>query len=97
VRYNFDQLHALTIEQQHTARLQPCLSPVWDTALALRALAVSGLPADGPAASRCVDWLLDKEVTRRGDWANYAPAPPAGWFFEYHNEFYPDVDDTAMV
>jgi squalene-hopene/tetraprenyl-beta-curcumene cyclase len=97
VRYNFDQLNALTIEQQHTARLQPCLSPVWDTALALRALAASGLPADGPAASRCVDWLLDKEVTRRGDWANYAPAPPAGWFFEYHNEFYPDVDDTAMV
>jgi squalene-hopene/tetraprenyl-beta-curcumene cyclase len=46
---------------------------------------------------RAINWLLDKEVTRRGDWAQYAPAAPAGWFFEYHNEFYPDVDDTAMV
>jgi squalene-hopene/tetraprenyl-beta-curcumene cyclase len=97
MRYNFDQLDALTIEQQHTARLQPCLSPVWDTALALRALAVSGLPANDPAASRAVSWLLEKEVTRRGDWATYVSTPPGGWFFEYHNEFYPDVDDTAMV
>ncbi len=117
MRYNFDQLNALTIEQQHTARLQPCLSPVWDTALALRALAVSehergreSLAVAGsqsPATDfrqrlptplgRATNWLLDKEVTRRGDWAEYAPAAPAGWFFEYHNEFYPDVDDTAMV
>jgi squalene-hopene/tetraprenyl-beta-curcumene cyclase len=117
MRYNFDQLNALTIEQQHTARLQPCLSPVWDTALALRALAVSdkergreslaGEDHQSPAIDlrqrlptplgRATNWLLEKEVTRRGDWAQYAPATPAGWFFEYHNEFYPDVDDTAMV
>jgi squalene-hopene/tetraprenyl-beta-curcumene cyclase len=97
VRYNFDQLKALTIEQQHTARLQPCLSPVWDTALALRALAVSGVAPENPGAERATKWLLDKEITRRGDWATYVSALPAGWFFEYHNEFYPDVDDTAMV
>lgn len=97
MRYNFDQLNALTIEQQHTARLQPCLSPVWDTALTLRSLAVCGLTSDEPAAAKTVNWLLEKEVTRRGDWAEHAAAPPAGWFFEYHNEFYPDVDDTAMV
>jgi len=97
VRYNLDQLDALTIEQQHTARLQPCLSPVWDTALALRALAASGSQPDDAPASRAVSWLLDKEVTRLGDWATYVSAPAAGWFFEYHNEFYPDVDDTAMV
>ncbi|HZN34335.1 MAG TPA: squalene--hopene cyclase [Pirellulaceae bacterium] len=97
LRYNFDQLAALTIEQQHTARLQPCLSPVWDTAIALRALAASGIAAEEPAAALATDWLLDKEVSRRGDWATHADAPPAGWFFEYHNEFYPDVDDTAMV
>jgi len=97
VQYNFEQLKALTIEQQHTARLQPCKSPVWDTALTLRALAVSGVSAEQPAAARAIEWLLDKEVTRRGDWAEYASAPPAGWFFEYQNEFYPDVDDTAMV
>jgi squalene-hopene/tetraprenyl-beta-curcumene cyclase len=95
LQYNFDQLASLTIEHEHTARLQPCLSPVWDTSIALRSLAVSGAPdAD---VERAVDWLLDKEVTRRGDWSTYAKAPPAGWFFEYHNEFYPDVDDTAMV
>ena len=97
LRYNFDQLKLLTIEQQHTARLQPCLSPVWDTAIALRAVANSGLPLDDAAAARAVDWLLNKEVTRRGDWATYVHSPPAGWFFEHHNEFYPDVDDTAMV
>lgn len=115
MRYNFDQLKALTIEQQYTARLQPCKSPVWDTALTLRALAVSqsmrgddvesATAASGdsrpPLASlaidKAIDWLLDKEVTRRGDWAEYASSPPAGWFFEYQNEFYPDVDDTAMV
>jgi squalene-hopene/tetraprenyl-beta-curcumene cyclase len=97
MRYNFDQLKALTIEQEYTARLQPCLSPVWDTALTLRSLAVSGVCEDDDAAVKTVDWLLDKEVTRRGDWAKHALAPPAGWFFEYHNEFYPDVDDTAMV
>jgi squalene-hopene/tetraprenyl-beta-curcumene cyclase len=97
LRYNFDQLKDLTIEQQHTARLQPCRSPVWDTALVLRALAAAGLPENDDDASRAIDWLLDKEVSRRGDWATYVNAPPAGWFFEYHNEFYPDVDDTAMV
>ena len=95
LQYNFDQLASLTIEQQHTARLQPCLSPVWDTAIALRSLAVSG--ADEAATGRAADWLLDKEVTRPGDWSTHAKSPPAGWFFEYHNEFYPDVDDTAMV
>jgi squalene-hopene/tetraprenyl-beta-curcumene cyclase len=95
--------------------LQPCLSPEWDTALAVRALAASERGRESLAVAdhqslstdsrqrlptplgRAVDWLLDKEVTRRGDWAEHASAAPAGWFFEYHNEFYPDVDDTAMV
>jgi squalene-hopene/tetraprenyl-beta-curcumene cyclase len=57
----------------------------------------SGLTLDDERAKRAASWLLGKEVTRAGDWANYASAPPGGWFFEYHNEFYPDVDDTAMV
>jgi squalene-hopene/tetraprenyl-beta-curcumene cyclase len=110
LQYNFDQLRALTIEQQHTARLQPCLSPVWDTALTLRALAASSNAKDDAAVvpdvavindelaePKAVEWLLHKEVTRRGDWSEYVRAAPAGWFFEYHNDFYPDVDDTAMV
>src|SRR5205823_9321828 len=77
--------------------LQPCLSPVWDTALALRALPASGVLADDTAMIRATDWLLDKEVTRCGDWGTHVSNPPGGWFFEHHNEFYPDVDDTAMV
>jgi squalene-hopene/tetraprenyl-beta-curcumene cyclase len=97
LRYNFDQLRALTIEVDDTARLQPCLSPVWDTTLVLRGLAGCGMSlADAPVAA-AVDWLLDKEVTRPGDWSTSVHVPPGGWFFEHHNEFYPDVDDTAMA
>jgi squalene-hopene/tetraprenyl-beta-curcumene cyclase len=70
---------------------------VWDTTIALRAVAGCGLSlADGPVAA-AVDWLLDKEVTRPGDWSHNVSADPGGWFFEHHNEFYPDVDDTAMA
>jgi squalene-hopene/tetraprenyl-beta-curcumene cyclase len=102
LKYNFDQLRALTIEERDTARLQPCLSPVWDTTIALRALAGCGLAlsseVDGqwPIAS-AVDWLLDKEVSRPGDWSQNVAVAPGGWYFEHHNEFYPDVDDTAMA
>ena len=97
VRYNFEQLDALVLEDDRAARLQPCLSPVWDTALALRSLAVSQLPMNDARLARAIDWLLDKEVTREGDWVERVDASPGGWFFEYRNEFYPDVDDTAMV
>jgi squalene-hopene/tetraprenyl-beta-curcumene cyclase len=97
VRYNFEQLDALVLEDDSAARLQPCLSPIWDTAIALRALAVSEMPLQEPRLARAVDWLLEKEVTREGDWAERVDAAPGGWFFEYRNEFYPDVDDTAMV
>jgi squalene-hopene/tetraprenyl-beta-curcumene cyclase len=97
LRYNFDQLRGLTIEDDETARLQPCLSPVWDTTIALRALAGAGLALGDEPVDRAVDWLLDKEVTRPGDWSHNVAAPPGGWYFEHHNEFYPDVDDTAMA
>ncbi|MDX1948272.1 MAG: prenyltransferase/squalene oxidase repeat-containing protein [Pirellulaceae bacterium] len=97
VQYNFDQLRALTIEERDSARLQPCLSPVWDTTLAMRALAGAGLSPRHPAIATATDWLLDKEVTRAGDWAETVNVAPGGWFFEHHNDFYPDVDDTAMA
>ena len=78
--------------------MQPCVSPVWDTAIATIALADASLPADHPAWGRAVDWLLDKEVRRPGDWAINGPrVEPTGWHFQFHNEFYPDLDDTAMV
>jgi squalene-hopene/tetraprenyl-beta-curcumene cyclase len=97
VRECFEQLDALVLEDDHAARLQPCLSPVWDTAIALRSLAISGSQLADLPAMKAVDWLLDKEVTREGDWAERVDAAAGGWFFEYRNEFYPDVDDSAMA
>jgi squalene-hopene/tetraprenyl-beta-curcumene cyclase len=97
VRYNFEQLADLTIEEDETVRLQPCKSPVWDTAITLRALAAAGKKLPDRAVARAVDWLLDKEVTQTGDWAARVACEPGGWFFEHHNEYYPDVDDTVMV
>ena len=97
VRYCDEQLHSLVIQNDDSARLQPCKSPVWDTALVLRALAGSGVKPHDPQIQQAVRWLLDKEVTRPGDWAQTVQCKPGGWFFEHHNEFYPDTDDTAMV
>ena len=97
MRYCRERLEKLLIEQEDCAWLQPCESPVWDTAITLRALAAAGVPSKHAGARRAVDWLLDREVTRRGDWAQSVAAEPGGWAFEYANEFYPDVDDTIMV
>lgn len=78
-------------------RLEACQSPVWDTALAVTALADAGLPGH-PAVARATDWLLAEEVRVRGDWAVRAPGLAAGgWAFEFDNDLYPDVDDTAEV
>jgi squalene-hopene/tetraprenyl-beta-curcumene cyclase len=77
--------------------MQPCFSPVWDTAIAAHALGESGV-APEPALRKVADWLLTKEVRRKGDWSTKRPkTEPSGWAFEFNNEFYPDVDDTAMV
>lgn len=81
-----------------TWHMQPCFSPVWDTGIALYALADCGLNAT-PEAERACDWLRAKECRFVGDWKNNVKGdvPFSGWFFEYHNAYYPDVDDTAMV
>ncbi len=92
------QLEDLMIEENGTTRLQPCFSPVWDTALSLNALADTQLAGDHPAIQRAARWLLAREVRRKGDWSLTNPGvEPGGWFFEYRNAFYPDTDDTAMV
>ena len=87
------------IEEDDTLRLQPCFSPVWDTALTLNALADAGVPGDAPGAStRRRAGCSSKEVRRPGDWSLRNPGlEPGGWLFEYRNGFYPDIDDTAMV
>jgi squalene-hopene/tetraprenyl-beta-curcumene cyclase len=78
-------------------RMQPCLSPVWDTVLASYALLQAGVSPEAPALQRATTWLLAKQTRRPGDWAIRNPAPPGGWYFEHRNEFYPDVDDTCMA
>jgi squalene-hopene/tetraprenyl-beta-curcumene cyclase len=81
-------------------RLRPeaCQSPVWDTAIAVLALRAVGLPANDPRLQTAGDWLLREEVTVRGDWAVRRPElAPGGWAFEFDNDLYPDVDDTAVV
>ncbi len=77
---------------------QPCVSPIWDTCLSVSALREAGLPADHEAIKDAVDWLFQKLITSRGDWAYRAPdLEPAGWAFQFENTYYPDVDDTPMV
>jgi squalene-hopene/tetraprenyl-beta-curcumene cyclase len=79
-------------------RLEACQSPVWDTCLALTALLDAGVAADEPEVCRAVDWLLGEEIRVRGDWAVKRPGlEPAGWAFEFANDGYPDIDDTAEV
>jgi squalene-hopene/tetraprenyl-beta-curcumene cyclase len=80
-------------------RIQPCFSPVWDTAITAVCLADSGIPADAPALQKGAAWLLEKEVRHvRGDWHVKNPHPEnSGWAFEFNNNFYPDVDDTWKV
>ena len=88
----------LFVDDPEDFRIQPCLSPVWDTAINVISLAESGLPTDDPALRRAAKWLLEKEVRIRGDWQfNNSHPEASGWPFEYNNVYYPDVDDTAMV
>jgi squalene-hopene/tetraprenyl-beta-curcumene cyclase len=86
------------IEERDTIRMQPCVSPVWDTCIAMVALEEAGLPADHPALVKAADWILSKQVLGPGDWqVKNKDAEPGGWAFEFRNDFYPDVDDTAFV
>ena len=81
-----------------TFRMQPCFPPVWDTAQAIYALGEAGLSKDDPRLLRAADWVLSKEVRHKGDWAEKVRnVEPGGWYFEFNNEFYPDVDDTGQV
>ncbi len=90
------QFNNLMVDDGDRFFFQPCFSPVWDTAIGAYALALAEPKHESltPAA----DWLLDKEIRRKGDWSIKRPnTEPSGWAFEYCNEYYPDIDDTAMV
>jgi squalene-hopene/tetraprenyl-beta-curcumene cyclase len=92
------QLEEFEVVEGEAMHLQPCFSPIWDTGLTLVSLTESELDANHPSVKKAVRWLLDKEVRRFGDWAEKVKGiEPGGWYFEFENEFYPDVDDTIMV
>jgi len=91
------QFNNLMCDTQDKFFIQPCYSPIWDTAIAAYALAEAG---ETPAArlASATDWMIGKEIRRTGDWSVKRPSTePSGWAFEYNNEHYPDIDDTAMV
>ena len=100
-----DEFEKLGIEERASAampeptfRMQPCASPVWDTAQVVYALGEAGVARNDQRMIKAADWMLSKEVRHKGDWAVKAPhTEPGGWYFEFNNEFYPDTDDTAQV
>jgi squalene-hopene/tetraprenyl-beta-curcumene cyclase len=98
VRGQWREIEAFEITEGDTMRLQPCVSPVWDTALCAMSMAAGGVKSDDPHLVRAGQWLLERRIREKGDWAVKRPnAPVAAWYFEYANEFYPDVDDTIAV
>lgn len=91
------QFERLMVETNDDLYFQPCFSPVWDTAIATFGIADAGA-ASADSLRRAADWILSKEVRRKGDWSvKRRNTEPSGWYFEFANEFYPDIDDTGMV
>jgi squalene-hopene/tetraprenyl-beta-curcumene cyclase len=92
------EIEALAVERGDELYYQPCPSPVWDTSLAVNALIESDLAVDHPALLKAAEWMLSKQILVSGDWQVKRPhVQPGGWAFQYGNDFYPDLDDTAMV
>ncbi len=91
------QFDRLLTDEEGRFFYQPCFSPVWDTGIAMQALGESGFAGSEPL-ERAAAWLLQREIRRRGDWSFKRPRlEPSGWCFEFRNDWYPDVDDTAQV
>jgi len=93
------ELKKLEHETENDVRIEPCFSPVWDSAIVAICLHESGISEDHPALKRCAEWIMDREIRFYGDWIHKNPAKveASGWVFEYNNKWNPDVDDTAMV
>jgi squalene-hopene/tetraprenyl-beta-curcumene cyclase len=91
-------LERYEIAEGDTLRVQPCISPVWDTAIAMVSLEEAGLDPAHPSLIAAERWVVANQILGPGDWQVKNPdAAPGGWAFEFKNEFYPDVDDTAFV
>ena len=98
MRKGIDGFDGFAIEESDTCRIQACVSPVWDTGLVVIGLLDSGMAPDDPAIQRATRWMVKEQILTGGDWqVKNRKAPPGGWAFEFHNDTYPDVDDTAEV
>lgn len=92
-------VRALLVHGEDETYCQPCLSPLWDTALSVHALLEAGSPPEEPVIASALAWLAEREITHvAGDYRwNRPRLEPSGWAFQYRNDIYPDTDDTAMV
>ena len=98
IRKGLDAIEALEINEGDLTRVQPCVSPVWDTAWAVIALSKAGISKDHPTVKLATDWLYSMQIRKKGDWSKKCPdVVPGGWAFQFHNDFYPDTDDSSAV
>ncbi len=99
LKREWNELKRLQHVNKDSLRIEPCFSPVWDTAIVAICLHESGISENHPAMKKCAEWLMDREIRFAGDWIHKNPAnvEPSGWVFEFNNKWNPDVDDTAMV
>src|SRR5229473_3593611 len=97
-RREIQEFSRFEIEEANTIRLQPCVSPVWDTCIAMVSLEEAGVAPDHPELVKAAEWILSKQILGTGDWqVKNKDGEPGGWAFEFRNDHYPDVDDTAFV
>ena len=88
----------LVWEMGDKALYMPCVSPNWNTALACKAMLASGIACDHPAMTKASEWFLEHQIMKPGDWSVKRPnLKPGGWSFEFFNDAYPDVDDSALI
>ncbi|MBV8332975.1 MAG: squalene--hopene cyclase [Candidatus Eremiobacteraeota bacterium] len=100
VRKGLEGMKRFSIRDERGWQFQACMSPVWDTAWAVRALAWAGVEKTHPAMQRAVQWLLKEQISddAPGDWREKCDLKNGnGWAFEFDNDAYPDIDDTTIV
>jgi squalene-hopene/tetraprenyl-beta-curcumene cyclase len=98
LKKGLEALERFIIEDSDELVLQSCISPIWDTALTSLALLHSGTERDHPSLEKSCEWLAGKQIFHKGDWSVKRPdLEPGGWAFEFENNWYPDIDDTAVV